>query len=79
MRFTEKLNLTSGVDQTLVEETIHEVEDPSRIVSLMRIKANSMEQMTRSQLIGFIQTVVNLRDCFEDEDITAGSDVMQVG
>ena len=78
MRFTEKLNLTSGVDQTLVEETIREVEDPSRIVSIMKNRANSLDQMTRSQLVGFIQTVMNLRDCFLEEQITAGSEVMQV-
>ena len=78
MRFTEKLNQTNGVDETLAEEIVCEVEDPNRIVSIMKNKASSMEKMTRSQLVGFIKTIINLRDRFLEEEIRAGSDVMQV-
>ena len=78
MRFTDGLNQVRGVDETLAEETVREVEDPSRIVSLVKDKASTMAQMTRSQLVGFVRTIINLRNCFLEEEITAGSDVMQV-
>ena len=78
-RFKEKLNLDSGVDRTVVGEIITEVEDPSQIIAIMKTKAKTLDQMTRSQLVGFIRTILNLRDAFIDEEIEAGKDVMLVG
>ena len=78
-RFKEKLNLDSGVDRTVVGEIIAEVEDPSQIIQIMKTKAETLDQMTRSQLVGFIRTILNLRDAFIDEEIEAGKDVMLVG
>ena len=78
-RFKEKLNLDSGVDRTVVGEIITEVEDPSQIIQIMKTKAKTLDQMTRSQLVGFIRTILNLRDAFIDEEIEAGKDVMLVG
>lgn len=76
MRFKEKLSLDSGVPSNIVEEIIQEVEDPSQIIALMKTKANTMDQMTRGQLVGFIHTILNLRDSFTDQEIEAGKDVM---
>ena len=78
MRFKEKLSLDSGVPSNIVEEIIQEVEDPSQIIALMKTKANTMDQMTRGQLVGFIHTILNLRDSFTDQEIEAGKDVMMV-
>ena len=78
-RFKEKLNLDSGVDRTVVGEIITEVEDPSQIIAIMKTKAKTLDQMTRSQLVGFIRTILNLRDAFIDEEIEAGKDVMLGG
>ena len=78
-RFKEKLNLDSGVDRTVVGEIITEVEDPSQIIAIMKTKAKTLDQMTRSQLVGFIRTILNLRDAFIDEEIEAGKEVMLVG
>ena len=78
MRFQEKLNQDSGVNTTLVEEVIEEVEDPSQIITLMKTRANMMDQMTRSQLVGFIRTILNLRDSFTEQEIEAGTEVMTV-
>jgi len=77
MRFTELLNLTSGMEECQVEEIVSEVEDPSKIVSVLKKKAKSVDQMTRSQLIGFVKTIIHLRNAFLDQDIQAGSVVMQ--
>ena len=79
MRFKENLKLDSGVDRTVVGEIITEVEDPSQIIAIMKTKAKTLDQMTRSQLVGFIRTILNLRDAFIDEEIEAGKDVMLVG
>ena len=78
-RFKEKLNLDSGVDRTVVGEIITEVKDPSQIIAIMKTKAKTLDQMTRSQLVGFIRTILNLRDAFIDEEIEAGKEVMLVG
>ena len=78
-RFKEKLNLDSGVDRTVVGEIITEVEDPSQIIAIMKTKAKTLDQMTRSQLVGFIRTILNLRDAFIEEEIEAGKEVMLVG
>ena len=78
MRFREKLALDSGVPGSIVEEIIEEVEDPSQIIALIKAKANTMAQMTRSQLVGFIRTILNLRDAFIEQEIEAGKDVMLV-
>ena len=78
-RFKEKLNLDSGVDRTVVGEIIAEVEDPSQIIQIMKTKAETLDQLTRSQLVGFIRTILNLRDAFIEEEIEAGKEVMLVG
>ena len=78
-RFKEKLNLDSGVDRTVVGEIITEVEDPSQIIQIMKTKAETLDQLTRSQLVGFIRTILNLRDAFIEEEIEAGKEVMLVG
>ena len=78
MRFKEKLNQDSGVSSSITSEIIEEAEDPSQIIALMRLKANTLDQMTRIQMIGFIRTILNLRDAFSDQEIEAGKDVMMV-
>ena len=78
MRFKEKLNQDSGVSSSIASEIIEEAEDPSQIIALMRLKANTLDQMTRSQLVGFIRTILNVRDAFTDQEIEAGRDVMMV-
>merc|ERR550517_956761 len=77
MRFMEKLNHLSGVDKWLAQDTVREVEDPGSIVTVMKDKAKTMAQMSRGELIGFLQTVLHLRDSFLEENIQAGVDVMQ--
>ena len=39
---------------------------------------SQLDQMTRSQLLGFIKTILNLVDSFVEEEIEAGKDVMLV-
>ena len=78
MRFMEKLNLPSVVDKWLAQDTVREVEEPGNIVTVMKDKAKTMDQMSRGELIGFLQTVLHLRDSFLEENIQAGVDVMQV-
>ena len=78
MRFEEKLNLPPGVDELLAHDVVTEVEDPSAIVAIMKEKANTGDHMTRVQLMSFMRTILNLRNCFNDEGIGSGVDVMQV-
>ena len=54
------------------------MEDPSQIIALMKTKAKTLDQMTRRQLVGFIRTVLNLRDAFVEEELESGKDVMMV-
>ena len=54
------------------------MEDPSQIIALMKTKAKTLDQMTRSQLVGFMRTILNLRDAFVEEEVEAGKDVMLV-
>ena len=78
VRFIEKLKTPSGVDRRLAGDTIREVEDSSRIVQAVKERANIMDQLSRSELVGFLLTIFHLRDSFLEEEIQAGSDVMQV-
>ena len=78
MRFVEKLNIPPGVDELLAHDVVTEVEDPSAIVAIMKEKANTGDLMTRVQLMSFMRTILNLRNCFNDEGIGSGVDVMQV-
>ena len=78
MRFMEKLKTPSGVDRRLAGDTIREVEDSSRIVQAVKERANIMDQLSRSELVGFLLTIFHLRDSFLEEEIQAGVDVMQV-
>ena len=59
-------------------DIIEEVEDPSQITALMKTKAKTLDQMTRSQLVGFMRTILHLRDAFVEEELEAGKDVMLV-
>ena len=54
------------------------MEDTDRIVTAVKERANKMDQLSRSELVGFLQTILHLRDSFLEEEIEAGSDVMQV-
>ena len=78
MRFMDKLKVPSGVDKRLAGDTVREVEDTDRIVTAVKERANKMDQLSRSELVGFLQTILHLRDSFLEEEIEAGSDVMQV-
>ena len=78
MRFMEKLKIPSGVDKRLAGDTIREVENSESIVKAVKDRANQMDQLSRSELVGFLQTILHLRDSFMEEDIQVGCDVMQV-
>jgi len=74
--FSEQLELSKGVEDKIVEATIIE-EDSENLISVLRKKAIAMENMDRSQLLGFIKTVLNVRNCFLDKDNQHGVEVMQ--
>ena len=76
--FTEKLQESSGVEAEIVEETIAHVEDMEEIFSVVRNRALNISEMSRSQLLGFIKTILNLRDSFLENDIRTGVQFVEV-
>ena len=76
--FTEKLQESSGVEAEIVEETIAHVEDMEEIFSVVRNRALNISEMSRSQLLGFIKTILNLRDSFPENDIQTGVQFVEV-
>ena len=74
--FTEQLELPKGVEDKIVEAAIVE-EDTEKLVSVLRRKAIAMDNMDRSQLLGFIKTVLNVRNCLLEKDNQHGVEVMQ--
>lgn len=76
--FTEKLQESSGVEAEIVEEAIAHVEDMEEIFSVVRNRALNISEMSRSQLLGFIKTILNLRDSFLENDIQTGVQFVEV-
>ena len=76
--FTEKLLESSGVEAEIVEEAIAHVEDMEEIFSVVRKRALNISEMSRSQLLGFIKTILNLRDSFYENDIQTGVQFVEV-
>ena len=76
--FTEKLQESSGVEAEIVEETIAHVEDMEEIFSVVRNRALNISEMSRSQLLGFIKTILNLRDSFLENDNQTGVQFVEV-
>ena len=60
----------------IVEAAIVE-EDTEKLISVLRRKAIAMDNMDRSQLLGFIKTVLNVRNCLLEKDNQHGVEVMQ--
>ena len=76
--FSESLSVFFIQNLNKIDIIIEEVEDPSQITALMKTKAKTLDQMTRSQLVGFMRTILHLRDAFVEEELEAGKDVMLV-
>ena len=76
--FTEKLQESSGVEAEIVEEAIAHVEDMEEIFSVVRNRALNISEMSRSQLLGFIKTILNMRDSFLENDIQTGVQFVEV-
>jgi len=74
--FSEQLELSKGVDDKIVEATVVE-EDSEKLIGLLRKKAFAMDKMDRSQLLGFIKTVLNVRNGFLEKDNQHGVEMMQ--
>ena len=79
MSFAEKLEDSLGFDEDLVEKTFSEVEETEEIISVLREKEKKLQQMNRSQLLSFIKTVIYVRDCLLEKNLTDGVDTTQVG
>ena len=74
--FSEQLELSKGVEDKIVEATVVE-EDSENLIGLLRKKAFAMDKMDRSQLLGFIKTVLNVRNGFLEKDNQHGVEMMQ--
>ena len=74
--FSEQLESCKGVEDKIIEATVVE-EDSEKLIGVLRKKAISMDKMHRSQLLGFIKTVLNVRNGFLEKDNPQGVEVMQ--
>jgi len=76
MRFYEMLEEgEGGVDDKLVETSVLE-EDHNHVLAILRKKAIFMEKMNRTQLLGFLKTVLCVRDHFLEKDNQAGVEIL---
>ena len=78
MSFAEKLEDCQGLEEDFVEETFGQVEDPDEIISVLREREKRLHIMNRSQLLGFIKTVLVVRDCLLERDKAEGVNTTQV-
>ena len=74
--FSEQLETCKGVEDKIIEAAVVE-EDSERLIGVLRKKAISMDKMDRSKLLGFIKTVLNVRNGFLEKDNPQGVEVMQ--
>jgi len=72
----EHLVSPKPVDDSIIDASINEGE-PERLISLLRRKAKSMQQMDRSELLCFVKTTIGVRNAFLEKDNKHGVDVMQ--
>ena len=79
LSFVEKLGDCQGLEEDFVEETFSQVEETEQIISVLREKEKNLHQMNRSQLLGFIKTVLHVRDCLLERDNTEGFNSTHVG
>ena len=80
MSFAEQLeDCQEGLEEEFVEETFSQEENQMGIISVLREKEKTLHQMNRSQLFGFVKTVLNARDCCLERDLAEGVETTQVG
>ena len=79
MSFAEKLEHCQRLEEDFVEKTFSQVEETDDIISVMREKEKNLHQMNRSQLLSFVKTVIYVRDCLLEKNLTDGVDATQVG
>ena len=78
MSFVERLEDCQGLEEDFVEETFSQVEETEQIICVLREKERKLHQMDRSQLLGFIKTVIHVRDRFIERDNEEGFNTIQV-
>ena len=69
--FSEQLESCKGVEDKIIEATVVE-EDSEKLIGVLRKKAISMDKLDRSQLLGFIKTILNVRNGFLDAIASLG-------
>ena len=80
MSFAEKLEESQeGLEEDFVEETFSQVENHTEIISVLRERETKLHQMNRSQLLGFVKTVLIARDCCLERDLTEEVNTTTVG
>merc|ERR1719219_1806005 len=77
MIFAERLEDCQGLEEDFVEETFSQVEDTDEIISVLREKEKRLHQMNRSQLLGFMKSVLVVRDCLLERDKAEGVNTTQ--
>ena len=79
LSFAEKLEELQGLEEDFIDETFSQVEETKEIISVLREKEKRIHQMNRSQLLGFIKSVLLIRDCFLEREDAEGVNTTQVG
>lgn len=80
MSLAQKLeDSLEGLEEDFLEEVWSLVENHVRIISLLREKEKKLHQMSRSQLLGFVKTLLNARDCCLERDLMEEVNTIQVG
>ena len=78
MSLAQKLeDSLEGLEEDFLEPFL--VENHVRIISLLREKEKKLHQMSRSQLLGFVKTLLNARDCCLERDLMEEVNTIQVG
>ena len=76
MKFCSQLDREEGVDEAVTEETMAET-DWAKVLVALKKRVAKVERMDRSQLVGLVKTVLDVRGCLMEKEYQEGVETMQ--
>ena len=76
MKFSSQLEREEGVDEDVIEETMAD-NVWEKILSVLKKRMVKVEQMERSELLGLVKTVLDVRSWLAEKDCQMGVEAMQ--
>ena len=76
MKFCSQLDREEGVDEAVTEETMAET-DWAKVLVALKKRVAKVERMDRSQLVGLVKTVLDVRGYLMEKEYQEGVQTMQ--